>query len=190
MQNINNESNKSSGLRDSLIIVVVLLAAALGYFIFTDKPGMAQQDHQHADMTQSHNLEPDYEAMIAELPDDYNALIQQGNSYMDARVYPVAVEAYSRALAIDSSNVNVMVDLGACKHSMGDLHGAMDMFRKAVRTDPNHAIAQFNLGIGYLSFDSTKQAAEAWRKYLQLEPDSPMKDTVESLIERLEQQGI
>jgi len=191
MEKQKNENNNPAKLRDSLIIVVFLLAASLAYFLFSENPTVAQVGHQHTTaMGQDQGTMPDLDEMKANLPDDYDGLVQQGNMYMDSRVYAIAVEAYRRALAIDSSDVNVMVDLGASLHAMGDIHGALKMFKEAVAKDPNHAVAYFNLGIAYLGLDSSKKAADSWRRYLELEPDSPLKDTVRNFIRMLEQDEI
>ncbi len=191
MEKQKNENSSPVKIRDTLLIVVFLLAASLAYFLFSNKPTVAEAGHQHTTaMSQDQGNMPGLEEMKASLPDDYDGLVQQGNIYMDSHVYPMAVEAYRRALAIDSSDVNVMVDLGASLHAMGDIHGALKMFKEAVKKDPNHSVAYFNLGIAYLGLDSSKKAAESWRRYLELEPDSPMKDTVQNFIEMLEQNKI
>ncbi len=186
MEKKNMEENKSNSFRDALIVVVVLLGAALAYFIFSDRPTVAQEHFNHPDVGQGQGVMPDIEQLKASLPTGYDELVQQGNHFMDNRVYPVAIEAYSRALAQDSSDVNVMVDLGACMHAIGDLHGAMALFSKAIEKDPQHAVAFFNIGIAYLGFDSTKKAIESWKRYLELDPNSPMRDTVRNFIKMLE----
>jgi len=189
MEKEKNMNGNPANFRDSLIIVIFLVVASLAYFVFAERPTVAQEQHQHDDMTQPHGSMPDLDQMIANLPEDYDGLVQQGNMYMDSRVYGMAIEAYSRALAIDSGNVNVIVDLGASMHAMGDIPGALNMFKKAVKKEPDHAVAHFNLGIAYLGLDSSKQAAKSWRRYLELEPNSPLKDTVQNFIRMLEREG-
>jgi tetratricopeptide (TPR) repeat protein len=124
--------------------------------------------------------------LLSNLPEDYNELIKLGNNFMDNRHFPVAMECYRRALAIDSTNPNVICDLGACLHAMSDFKSAAEMFEKAIRMDSGHAIAYLNLGIVYRSMNNHEKAKLIWKKLMALYPDEVIADTAGKYIEMLD----
>jgi tetratricopeptide (TPR) repeat protein len=126
------------------------------------------------------------EEIFSNLPQDYKELVKMGNSLMDRNHYPVAIECYRRALAIDSSDPAVVCDLGSCLHATSDYAGAIEMFEKALVLDSTHAIAHFNLGIVYRVMDNKEKAKFYWEKLIALYPDKVVSDSARKYIERLD----
>lgn len=126
------------------------------------------------------------EEILANLPQDYKELIEMGNSLMDRHHYPVAIECYRRALAIDSGDPAVVCDLGSCLHATSDFAGAIEMFEKALVLDSTHAIAHFNLGIVYRGMDNKAKAKYYWEKLIALYPDKAVSDSARKYIERFD----
>ena len=54
-------------------------------------------------------------------PNDAALLAQIGNLYYDAHVFPVAIDYYQKALAIDPKNSAVRTDMATAMFYMGDL---------------------------------------------------------------------
>jgi tetratricopeptide (TPR) repeat protein len=179
---------KSSIARSFTVIMAVLIVFGAGYFIFAKKPEIRGKGFQHPDF-EGNTMEsmPDMEQALASLPDDYDGLVQKGNEYMDRGLFPLAIESYRRALAIDSTDVNVMIDLGACRHAEGQYQAAIGLFRKALEIDPDHAVGNFNLGIAYSSIDNMDSTRKYWRRYIELSPESPMADTIRHFLEMTDQ---
>ncbi len=57
---------------------------------------------------------------------------------------------------------------------LGDGRTAMESYKKAVKLDPNHFLAQFNLGIRYGKVMMNLDAAKCFREALRVKPDAPM----------------
>ena len=171
-------------IRDIGIIVGVLAVMSVAYVIFRDKPVQQQafqQPQQQMPTGSQTAMPPDHppvEGMgsmpgmesLDSLPKDFNSLVMLGNSNMDRSNLPVAAECYRRALAIDSSHVDVRVDYGACLHGMGMGDRAVQEFRKALAMSPGHAIAHFNLGVVFLDLQQNDSAKVYFKKYLEIEP--------------------
>ena len=59
---------------------------------------------------------------------------------------------------------------------MGQLEEARQRLRQAVRLDPNHPDARYNLALVCEKLSAFDEAREHWQAYLQLDPGSPWSD--------------
>lgn len=130
-----------------------------------------------------------YEASVKVSPDNFNLLVQLGNSYYQlgqayadsgdqeasAASFASAVEPYGRALAINSQDVNVRVDRAVAAFRSGSLDIAEQEFREAIKIDPTHPKAFFNYGVFlHIGRNQPRQAAEQWQRVIELNPpDDP-----------------
>jgi tetratricopeptide (TPR) repeat protein len=178
---------KSTYGRDTILIVAVIVVFAAGYFIFQEKPVEEKSTgFKHPDipgMTMGDS--PEMDKFIADLPQNYSELIGLGNNYMDQGIYALAIECYQRALAIDSTDPNVLIDLGACFHAVGGGEKAIGLFEKALVINPNHVIGHFNSGIVYRELGNYEMAKRHWEKVIELTPGTPMADSSQSYITHL-----
>ncbi len=172
---------KNTSTRDTLILVAVLVIATAGYFVI-NQPEAPPQPPQQQVMDGSHQDVEGMTSALSNMPTDYNTLVQLGNQTMDQGNFPMAAEAYKRALNIKEDSPNVRTDYGACLHGMGLPQRAIEEFMTVTQKYPKHTIANFNLGIVYysvnqldsaktyfdrfLSFETTGQTADAARNYL------------------------
>jgi len=173
-----------SPVYDYLFIFGFLLIFAVVFFIGKDRRAVGGQPSNES-MNPAANA-GDFAEMSANLPDDYDKLVALGNKLMDNRHYAVAVECYRRALAIDSTDPDVVCDLGSCLHATGDFDGAINMFEKAIALDSLHAVAYFNLGIVYRAINNKSKAAYYWEKLISMYPDKDLSDSARRYIEHLD----
>jgi len=168
--------------RDAAIIVGVLVVMTTAYFIFRNKPVLQSAASPSQPAATEQGVPPEHPpiegmsnmpgmAMLDSLPKDFASLVQLGDQNMDHGELPIAAECYRRALALDSTQVDVRVDYGACLHGMGMGDRAVVEFRKALRASPRHAIAQFNLGVVFLDLQQNDSAKVYFKKYLEIEPN-------------------
>ncbi len=104
---------------------------------------------------------------------------------MDNGQYPMAIQQYERALAIDSLHPDIMVDLGACYHGIGEDEEAVFHFKRALALEPNHLIATFNMGVVALGVADTVGAKMWWSKYLELAPNGPQAEMLRKQLQSL-----
>ena len=192
-------TGKSTGLRDTLIIVAALVLAGAAYFTLrqrTPKPETPVQSAQPGDQglpaqhpPVSGQTTPEMSGtdmpQLRNLPTDYAGLVDAGNHNMDNRNFPVAAECYRRALAIDGSSVDVRTDYGACLHGMGLAKRALDEFRRVLVQDPKHTICNFNLGIVFNELKQTDSARFYWKKYLEFDPNGKAADQARQLLKEI-----
>ena len=74
-----------------------------------------------------------------------------------------AIQAYGKALALDSSNAEVRVNLGWLYYTRGKFEAAIAAYRQVVDQQP-HSIAQFSLGLAYLHQGQIEAARAAYAR--------------------------
>lgn len=113
------------------------------------------------------------------------SLINLGNTAFDSAHYQTAIIYYVHALSLDSSAVDVRVDLGAAYHALDDNQKALEQFQIALRHKPDHLIGLFNIGIAYRSIGKNDSARVFWEKYLQLAPNGSLAPRIRQLLTSL-----
>lgn len=152
-------------------------------------PGQLQAipQQQSADIVAT-TVKPLLEALKAN-PNDFDKLVQLGNIYYDANVYPEAITYYTRAVKI-RPDPNVLTDLGTAYFYTGDSKTALSKFDEALKQDPKLANALFNTGIvKWQGLKDPKGAIEVWEKLLRDNPNYEGKQKVQELIERAKAHG-
>ena len=173
--------------KDTIIIVSVIIVATAGFFLFKSSQEMPQPT------ATSEFAHPDVGGVNAasmtsgiSFPTDYNSLIALGNQTMDQGNYPVAAEAYRRALVIEPHSPDVRTDYGACLHGMGLPDRALQEFRTVLADHPEHVIANFNMGIVYYNLQRPDSARAYWNNVLALKPDSNLVRTVRQYLSQID----
>jgi len=124
----------------------------------------------------SRSLLPGPEAPVSEW-------VRAANTLMDQGQYTQAIEGYTHALHIDSSDAAVWVDRGACLHAVGNLKAAEADFRRALRLVPEHTTAHFNLGIVFLTAGQLDSARPHFSYVQNAAPGSPEAARAKSILE-------
>ncbi|PKK84912.1 MAG: hypothetical protein CVT49_01795 [candidate division Zixibacteria bacterium HGW-Zixibacteria-1] len=181
-------SKPTKGTRSqTLILGAFVILFGLLYLAIASSPEKAAADSPKGQME---SKMPDdmsqFQAMVDRLPTDYGKLVAMGNQLMDEGSYHLAIEAYKRALAIDSTDPNILTDLGACYHALGSADKAVVLFEKAIAINPDHTIALFNLGIAYRDINDKDKVRKYWSRLIELYPNQPLADTVKKYMDRLE----
>jgi cytochrome c-type biogenesis protein CcmH/NrfG len=110
-------------------------------------------------------------SILEKNPRDLQALITLGNAYFDTDRYQEAIDAYSKALAIDPKNPDVRTDMGIMYRKLGQFDKALEAFRQAARDQPLHINSRFNLGVT-LKYEKNDfvGAIQAWEEFLKVVP--------------------
>ncbi len=160
--------SRSNNRRDAtiLIIVVAVMTSVLALSRGTDKPPDPAPEPDaaaHGDMNQAM-------AGMTDFPTEYEPLVLMGNDMMDQGAYAMAAESYRRALKLHDA-ADVRTDYGACLHSMGLPHRAIEEFQLVLADHPGHGIAAFNIGVVYYNDNALDSARTYFERYLSIEPD-------------------
>ncbi len=113
-------------------------------------------------------------ATAARTPSDGATRVLLGDLYFDAERYDEATRWYEDALRVDPKNVNASTDLGIAYYYSNQPDRALTQFDKSLAIEPKHSKTLLNIGIvrafGKQDLDG---AEKAWRRVLDLAPDSP-----------------
>jgi tetratricopeptide (TPR) repeat protein len=102
-----------------------------------------------------------------------------------------AVKAYNQAAQIDPTRASMFLfNIGAVQTNAGKVDDAIETFRKVIAADPNRADAYYQLGVNMLGKATLKGdkmvapegTAEAFNKYLELQPDGPYAQSAKDLL--------
>ncbi len=112
-------------------------------------------------------------------------VVQTANGFMDQGMFDRAVVHYQQALALDSLQPDIMVDLGACYHALGENDKAALQFQRALTISPGHSVALFNMGVVSLTAGDTASARDWWMKYLDVATDSQQIQAVREQLSKM-----
>jgi cytochrome c-type biogenesis protein CcmH/NrfG len=187
-----------------MAIICLIVGTAAGYLVRGSQPvpapsnspiaqAQAPNDAMHAGATEQPTPEQmkamaDQQAapLLAKLkqnPADQQTLSQAGNLYYDAQQFETAIGYYQKVLALDPKNAGVRTDMGTAYLYMNDADRAIQEFQTALKDNPKHAQAMFNLGMAQWRGKGDVAAAVAtWDKLLKTVPDFPERANVEQMI--------
>ena len=182
----------------TLVLVVAalflgLMVGILGPKMFGSKPAV-QQVSQQAPAPQQQAPGTNYSLQISELkrrlqsnPNDVALLTQLGNTYFDSNMYPEAIEAYEKSLALKPGNPNVLTDLGVMYRRNGQPGKAVERFRMAAAADTAHLQSRMNLGVVlFYDLGDAVGARETLEDLLKIYPQGPSADQARQLIAEID----
>jgi tetratricopeptide (TPR) repeat protein len=107
-------------------------------------------------------------------PKNVGATVQLANTYFDAERYNEAIQYYEQALTLKPDDPDASTDLGVSYYYIGQTDKALQQFDKSLKINPRHTKTMLNQGI-VLAFGKRDlaAAAEAWKRVVDLAPDSP-----------------
>ena len=122
-------------------------------------------------------------AKLKSNPVDVDTLAQVGNLYYDAQQFNSAIDYYGRVLAIEPKNAAVRTDMGTAYLYIDNPDRAIQEFQTALKDNPKHGQALFNLGMAqWRGKGDAPGAVATWEKLLKTVPDFPERANVEQMI--------
>jgi tetratricopeptide (TPR) repeat protein len=121
-------------------------------------------------------------------------LTNEGNAYLKLKKNDKAIDAYTKAAAMDPNPGTAYFNICATQYNSGNTQGALAACDKAIAADPNRADAYFikgslMLGDSKQDKDGKLQApagtSDALNKYLELAPDGPHANDVKAMLQAI-----
>jgi len=98
----------------------------------------------------------------------FQEIVSAGHKNMDQGMYRPAIQQYERALSMDSLHPDIMVDLGACYHAIGEEEEAEFQFRRALQQNPKHDVAHYNMGVVAYTSGRFDEAKKWWTEFIDI----------------------
>ena len=114
-----------------------------------------------------------YECAIEREPNDPIFHFNLGNVLYASQHLGRAKQQFRRAVELDDDYVEAWNNLGTVLAELEQYEESIKVFQKALDVFPLYADAHFNLGDVFCSIESHENAIVHWRRYLQLDPQSP-----------------
>jgi tetratricopeptide (TPR) repeat protein len=124
-----------------------------------------------------------FEQAVAANPGNSDALLDLANALHDNGMYPRAIATYQKYLALKPDDPNARVDLGICYYELAGhdtahtgvlFSTAIKEMETALKRNPRHQPAAFNLGVVNLSMGNLEQSRTWFRKAADLDKKSEL----------------
>ncbi|HLK09186.1 MAG TPA: tetratricopeptide repeat protein [Candidatus Angelobacter sp.] len=121
-------------------------------------------------------------------------LTNEGNAYLKLKKNDKAIDAYTKAAAMDPNPATAYFNICATQYNTGNTQGALAACDKAIAADPTRADAYFikgSLMVGESKLDkdgklqATPGTSDALNKYLELAPDGPHAGDVKAMLQAI-----
>ncbi|OMJ17475.1 Small glutamine-rich tetratricopeptide repeat-containing protein 2 [Smittium culicis] len=114
----------------------------------------------------------------------------KGNAFMSSKDYSDAIEEYSKAIDIDSTNAIYYANRSAAECQLGNMENALNDAQMAIDIDPTYSKAYSRLGHAHYGLGEFSEAADAYRNALKYDPNNQStKAFLESSEAKLQQAG-
>lgn len=103
---------------------------------------------------------------------EMDTFVESGDEKLDSRDFEGAIEDYTKAIKIDSTNDVAYYGRGFAKENLDDLLGAIEDYTKAIEIDPNYSGAYYGRGGSKLFLGDLNGAIADFTKASDLSPKS------------------
>ncbi len=147
--------------------------------------GFVQYRASQVDKSYLDKAEASYRQVLANTPEDLDALRALGNIAYDRNDHGKATEYYGKYLELEPGDKSVRTDLGTMLLSGGQPDAAIQVYQSVLQEDPTFFQAQFNLAIAYRAAGKADLALAAMQRASEIAPDDASKQQVAAVLSRV-----
>jgi len=104
-------------------------------------------------------------------PKNYDIIVQTGNAYFDIGLYQEAIEYYKKANDMQPVP-DILIDIGVCYFSLGQLDSALAAMNKGIQYRPDHKQGLYNIGIVLYNLKDYEGAIGKWTQLIETHPNT------------------
>lgn len=113
-----------------------------------------------------------FEEKIKANPEDMESTLHLSHLLQDSGFYEKAITSYKKYLEKNPKNSDARVDMAICYYNLNDYLSAINEMETAIKYQPSHQLAHLNLGIVNLAAQNIDASKAAFRKAVELDPNS------------------
>ena len=166
--------------------IVVVLALSAGMYATIGTP---QEKSAGSELASIEEMVAGLDQRLRDNPDDLSGWKMLGRTNFQLRDYDKAIQAYERAVQLESaSNGQTLADLGEAiwMQDPSTLTGrAGELFENAIATSPNNSKALFYSGLVAVERGERFLAADRWETLLALSPPEGIQEILQQRIAQL-----
>lgn len=106
-------------------------------------------------------------------PNSITALIAMGRELVEVRAVSESLTYFNRAMALAPRAAEPKHEAAYANHLLKNFSGAIALYNAALAYDKANPLIYKRLGLAYRDVGDQAQAAQNFRKYLEMEPDAP-----------------
>lgn len=127
-----------------------------------------------------------YRLVLDKDPSNAEALISAGNCLIELKDFPAALEMFGRIDLEDITDPVTLFNIGLIFFDNGDADKAVAYWSHSLKVKSDFLDSYYQLGLAHLRRNESAPALEAFKKYLELDPDSEKADQVRTFVSYLE----
>ena len=178
------ESWQTQSIAGVLVVVVIR-----GIGVFRNPPKEILPQNQSLAITPDASARPmlmnDIDALQKSVdanPEDLESVLRLANALHDAKFLPRAIEMYKKYLLVKPADPDARVDMAICYFESGDSPTALKEMGAALKYDPKHQMATFNIGIVNLNQGNLQESNEWFRKTVALNPNTQVAQRAQQIL--------
>jgi cytochrome c-type biogenesis protein CcmH/NrfG len=193
------------------VITGALVVLLLAFFVYTEltrqqpqqKPSVQAQGSPTMPSAATMGEIDQLQRAVDANPNDHASLIRLANILHDAGMHnPLflnrAINAYAKYLVLKPTDPDARVDMGICYFEMAriDTVNAASLFSRAIRemetavkANPTHQPASFNLGIVNLNAGNMEESLKWFKKAVEIDANSDLGKKAKDMLEQHSFQG-
>jgi tetratricopeptide (TPR) repeat protein len=109
--------------------------------------------------------------------------LELANLLHDSGFFDRAIENYKKYLEIKPNSTNALVDMGICYFELQNYASADSVMKIAIKIEPQHQQANFNLGIVNLAAGKIDESKEWFKKAIAIDPNSEIGKKAEQILQ-------
>ncbi|MDB5036249.1 MAG: tetratricopeptide repeat protein [Chlorobi bacterium] len=115
-----------------------------------------------------------YRQVLAENPDNVDALYELSYAQLEKGDYGAAIESAERGIVYKSELLPLFyITLGTGYDALKETRKAIDAYVRGIRDAPEHYLLHYNLAVTYANTKRYQEAGESFRRAVVLKPDHP-----------------
>ena len=122
------------------------------------------------------------ENQIRQNPSNHELVLQTANFAHDNGYFEKAISYYDQYLGHHPDAVDAIVDKGICYHELQRSEEAIGIMNQALKIQPNHLQANFNLGIINLQMGNLVESNKWFNKVMAIAPNSDIGKRAQELL--------
>lgn len=164
-----------------LVVGIAMMQFLSGTNTIPSPPSQAAAQQPAANMQAMPQIE-EMEKQVVANPNNHELILRLANLLQDNRFLERAVKYYKDYLSKHPNDANARVDMGICYNDMGNLEEAKKEIGLALKHEPKHLFAHYNLGIVHLRAGEIEKANEWFVKVVALDPKSEVAQRAQQLL--------
>lgn len=113
----------------------------------------------------------EYRALYEAHPQDLQVKKNFADLLIHTKQFGEAKVVDDEILQADPNDSDGLIFRGECELETGDINGAVGIFQKVIKNDPENGIAHYQLGIAFQKSGSLETAESEWRQAVHFRPD-------------------